>query len=154
MATPRVAAGALFFDEDGRVLLVKPAYKERWDIPGGYAEPGESPQAACVREVKEELGISPPIGDLLVVDWAPTEAEGDKMLFIFNGGIIGQNERNRIEFTDGELVEWRLVSDSELPEHLPERLLRRVRTAVNARQRGVPAYAEHGVETATTKGPY
>lgn len=32
--------------EARRVLLVKPAYKEGWDIPGGYVEPEESPRAA------------------------------------------------------------------------------------------------------------
>ena len=37
-ATPRVAAGALFFDDRGRVLLVHPTYKDTWDIPGGYVE--------------------------------------------------------------------------------------------------------------------
>lgn len=78
MATPRVAAGALFFDEAGRILLVKPHYKEGWDIPGGYVEPGESPRAACIREVQEELGVSPAIGGHLVVDWAPAEHEATR----------------------------------------------------------------------------
>src|SRR2546427_4897446 len=57
MATPRIAAGVLFRDPDGRVLLVKPTYKAGWDIPGGYVEPGESPKQAALREVREELGI-------------------------------------------------------------------------------------------------
>jgi ADP-ribose pyrophosphatase YjhB (NUDIX family) len=86
MATPRVSAGALLVDEYGRVLLVEPTYKSYWDVPGGYIEPGESSLAACVREVREELGIEPPIGPLLVVDWAQAEKEGDKILFILAGG--------------------------------------------------------------------
>ncbi|HEY8471123.1 MAG TPA: NUDIX hydrolase [Natronosporangium sp.] len=43
IATPRVAAGALFRDGDGRVLLVKPTYKPGRDIPGGFVSPDESP---------------------------------------------------------------------------------------------------------------
>ncbi|WP_230511641.1 NUDIX domain-containing protein [Salinispora arenicola] len=53
VATPRVAAGALFLNNEGHVLLVHPSYKKHWDIPGGYVEPGESPRAACIREVEE-----------------------------------------------------------------------------------------------------
>ncbi|WSZ94010.1 NUDIX hydrolase [Micromonospora sp. NBC_00858] len=51
MATPRIAAGALFLDEEGRVLLVRPSYKKHWEIPGGFVEPGESPPAASKREI-------------------------------------------------------------------------------------------------------
>jgi 8-oxo-dGTP diphosphatase len=47
-ATPRVAAGVLFRDAVGRVLLVKPTYKDGWEIPGGYVEVGESPPS-CPR---------------------------------------------------------------------------------------------------------
>jgi 8-oxo-dGTP diphosphatase len=45
----------LFRDAAGRVLLVKPTYKNGWEIPGGYVDAGESPRAAAAREVKEEL---------------------------------------------------------------------------------------------------
>jgi ADP-ribose pyrophosphatase YjhB (NUDIX family) len=79
-ATPRVAAGALFFDDAGRVLLVHPTYKDTWDIPGGYVERGESPAAACRRELQEELGLDRKPVRLLAVDWAPNEGEGDKLL--------------------------------------------------------------------------
>ena len=51
-ATPRIAAGALFVDDD-RILLVHKTYGNGWDIPGGYAEVSESPAAACQRELKE-----------------------------------------------------------------------------------------------------
>jgi ADP-ribose pyrophosphatase YjhB (NUDIX family) len=146
MATPRIAAGALFFDEAGRVLLVKPHYKDGWDIPGGYVEPGESPRAACIREVQEELGISPVIGGHLVVDWAPAEHEGDKVLFIFDGGGLTEETQRQIRFRDGELTEWRFVNGADMDAYLPARLSRRIRTAVSARNRGVPAYAEHGNE--------
>src|SRR5215203_5949595 len=103
MATPRVTAGALFLDEHNRVLLVEPTYKPYWDIPGGYVEPGESPLAACAREVREELGIAPPIGPLLVVDWAPVESEGDKVLFVFAGGTLSPDQLAAIRLDPDEL---------------------------------------------------
>ncbi len=43
-ATPRVAAGALFLDDRGWVLLVHPTYNGPWDIPVGDVERGELPE--------------------------------------------------------------------------------------------------------------
>lgn len=55
-----VSAVALI-DADGRVLLAqRPEGKEMaglWEFPGGKVEPGETPEAALIRELHEELGI-------------------------------------------------------------------------------------------------
>ncbi|MEH1123705.1 NUDIX hydrolase [Micromonospora sp. CPCC 206061] len=144
MATPRIAAGALFTDDAGRVLLVRPTYKEYWDIPGGYVEPGESPRAACIREIREELSLSIPIGPLLVVDWAPADGEGDKLLFVFDGSTLTETEQGGIAFGDGELAEWRFIAAGDLDQYSPPRLVRRLRTALAAKERGDTLYAEHG----------
>jgi 8-oxo-dGTP diphosphatase len=143
-ATPRVAAGALFLDAEGRVLLVRPSYKNYWDIPGGYVEPGESPRAACEREIEEELGLSIAVGPMLVVDWAPADGEGDKLLFIFDAGSLTTKQEQAIRFVDGELTEWRYVTVEDLDHYGPPRLITRLRTAIAARHGGNAAYAEHG----------
>ena len=55
-----VSAAALI-DADGRVLLAKrPEGKKMaglWEFPGGKVHPGETPEQALIRELKEELGI-------------------------------------------------------------------------------------------------
>lgn len=144
MAHPRVAAGALFVDAQDRVLLVKPTYKEKWDIPGGYVEPGESPLQACVREVREELGIEPSIGRLLVVDWAPNEAEGDKLLFVFDGSELTQPQRDSITLPVTELAEYAYFGKDEFAAMFTDRLYRRITAAVDARREQHPRYLEHG----------
>ena len=56
-----VVACALI-DPDGRVLLAqRPAEKAMgglWEFPGGKMEPGEAPESALIRELREELGIA------------------------------------------------------------------------------------------------
>lgn len=56
-----VVAAALV-DPDGRVLIAqRPAHKNMgglWEFPGGKVEAGETPEAALVRELDEELGVS------------------------------------------------------------------------------------------------
>lgn len=56
-----VAAAALF-DSQGRVLVTqRPRHKQLgglWEFPGGKVEPGEAPETALVRELKEELDLT------------------------------------------------------------------------------------------------
>lgn len=60
MRTLLVSAVALI-DPEGRVLLAqRPEGKSLaglWEFPGGKVEPGETPETALIRELKEELGI-------------------------------------------------------------------------------------------------
>ncbi len=52
---------AVIFDNDGRFLACRrPSDKHlggKWEFPGGKVDSGESPEAAIVREIREELAI-------------------------------------------------------------------------------------------------
>ncbi len=60
-AEPFIVVAAALVDVDGRLLVQqRPPGKPMaglWEFPGGKIEPGESPEAALIRELREELGI-------------------------------------------------------------------------------------------------
>ena len=143
-ATPRTAAGVLFFDADNRILLVQPSYKPGWDLPGGYIQPGETPTQAAAREVHEELGIKPPIGPLLVADWAPNPGEGDKLLFVFDGGELAAEHVGRIQLDPGEIAGYAFHDPELIGTLVIPRLARRVSAAITARSEAEMRYLEHG----------
>lgn len=78
-----VAACALV-DTDGRVLLARrPEGKKMaglWEFPGGKLNPGETPEAALIRELKEELGIDVAAACLAPFAFASHDYEGFHLL--------------------------------------------------------------------------
>lgn len=54
--TPKVDTRAVVVRE-GNLLLAREATDGLWTLPGGWADPGESPARNCVREVREETGL-------------------------------------------------------------------------------------------------
>lgn len=59
--SPLLVVAVALIDADGRVLLQQrppgKAMADLWEFPGGKVEPGETPEAALIRELEEELGI-------------------------------------------------------------------------------------------------
>jgi ADP-ribose pyrophosphatase YjhB (NUDIX family) len=148
-ATPRIASGALFVDQ-GRLLLVRKTYGDTWDIPGGYVDRGESPAAACERELREELGLYRTARRLLVNDWAPNTAEGDKILYIFDCGNLGEDERSiRLDHVEVDKTEW--VAVEKIARFVIPRLVRRLTNAYRAYTSDATLYLEHGKTPSTLK---
>jgi 8-oxo-dGTP diphosphatase len=62
MSSILLVAACALVDIDGRVLIAqRPEGKNLaglWEFPGGKVEPGETPEACLIRELKEELDIS------------------------------------------------------------------------------------------------
>lgn len=135
----------MFVDDAGRLMMLRTTYKDYWEIPGGYIEAGETPREAGIREVREELGLHIELGPLLSIDWAPHPDEGNKILFIFDGGTLDPEQLARIQFSDGEIAEYRFVAPDDLAEITIPRLVRRLRATHTARVTGQLAYLEHGL---------
>ncbi len=124
-----VAAGGLITDAAGRVLLVKPNYRDLWSLPGGVCEHGEPPQVGCARELAEELGLDVPVGRLLATDWSQPYGAGTR-------GIVIQ---------EAELDGFEFVPPDDLPGYLPGYGLARVRGALRAWSAGTSVFLPHEV---------
>lgn len=42
----------------GKILVIQTTYRDAVSLPGGYVKRGESPEAAVLREIREEIGVS------------------------------------------------------------------------------------------------
>ncbi|MFF3979795.1 NUDIX domain-containing protein [Streptomyces sp. NPDC001828] len=127
MTALTASAAAVFFNHDGEVLIVNPTYKDHWNLPGGGVDvdQGETPYDAAVREVREELGISPAIGRLLVHAWITVPGRGAQVLYVFDGGILSPNDQAAITLQESELSEYRFcpprgMDDGLIPPHLAD----------------------------------
>ena len=153
------SSGALIFDRDRRLLILKPTYKKGWTIPGGVMEAdGETPWEACQREVREECGLQVGQARLACVDFRrPRPARPDRpgrpgrperpggMRFLFDCGTVGHAALDGLVLQEEEIAESRLLP---LPEALPllsKPVRRRVRatTRAGARATGM-IYLEDG----------
>ncbi len=78
-------AGALI-ERTGQLLLVRRAvepFQDYWDIPGGFLEADEHPEAGAVREVREETGLEVRLGECLGM-FIDTYGDGDEQIYTLN----------------------------------------------------------------------
>ncbi|MCR4328425.1 MAG: NUDIX domain-containing protein [Patescibacteria group bacterium] len=95
-----IAAFAVIFDEQKRVLLCHRRDYDLWNLPGGGMEHGESPWDCVVREAREETGLEVEIVKLAGVYGKP---DRNQVAFSFVCKIVGgqiktSNEMDRSEY--------------------------------------------------------
>ena len=105
-ATPKVDVRAAIFRE-GRLLLVREREDGRWTLPGGWADIGDSPSTAVIREVKEESGYDVKARKLLAVldrdlhGHPPIPYHAYKLFFlcdIVGGDAHAEQETDAVDF--------------------------------------------------------
>lgn len=145
LARKRMAAGALFRDELGGVLLVDPVYRDTWDLPGGAVEKEESPQAACRREVAEELGLDRVPGRVLAVDWVasrPGRPEG--LIVVYDGGVLSAADAASIVVAADELAGFAFVRPEAVAGRVSPLVGRRIAASLEAMAAGTVVSLENG----------
>lgn len=145
MSKKRMAASALFLNEQGGVLIVKPTYRPDWLLPGGIVEKDESPLQACAREIKEELNIETPLGKLLCVEHLSDDTQQpESVQFVFYGGLITEAQIPSLTLPKPELSEYRFSTREEALQLLSCKLARRLPYCLQALEENTTFYLEDG----------
>lgn len=112
---PEVAVGALIFNKDDKVFLMK-SYKWRgkYTMPGGHVELGETLEAALKREIKEETGLSIFDIDFVIMhEFIHDNAFWKKKHFIFLDYACRTIEDNIVLNDEGQEYIWASLEEVE-----------------------------------------
>lgn len=125
----RTALGAAcaIFDGEGRVLLVHHTYvRLNWELPGGWAEPGETPDETARRELLEETGLHGELARLTGVYFEPHHDFGPMVHFVFR---CRSTDRLDPMASSPEVSEARYWPRDGLPTPISDFTERRIRDA-------------------------
>ena len=108
-----VTAGAVIFNEQGQVLLLKHRFRpgSGWGLPGGFLEKGEQPVDALRRELREEVGLEVEDVEIFAVR---SFKKPQQVEVLFRCRANGAVEPQNIEV---ERAEWFAIQS--LPQGLP-----------------------------------
>lgn len=144
-AKKRMSAGVLILNGKGEILFVKPNYKDNWTIPGGRVEENESPEQACLRETKEEVGLDLVGVKFLCADYVSAFGEKNEAVhFIFYGGVLKDEDVKDIRLQKAELDEWKFMSMEVAFPLLSIRFQKRIPKCLDVIKNEVPIYLENG----------
>jgi 8-oxo-dGTP diphosphatase len=120
----------MIFDPAGRLLILKPVYKSGWTIPGGVMEIGETPWAACQREVREECGLAVRRGRLACVDFRPPRrGKPGGLRFLFDCGALPHESFAAMVLQPEEISKYRIEPLPAALDLLRKPIRRRVTAA-------------------------
>jgi ADP-ribose pyrophosphatase YjhB (NUDIX family) len=124
-ATPKVDVRAAVFQND-RILLVKERNDGAWTLPGGWADIGDAPSVAALREVREESGYEAKVEKLAAVydpylhEHPPYPFHSYKIFFICT--LTGGSPRPSIETTAVDFFPENAIPPHSIPRVTPTQI--------------------------------
>ena len=108
--------GLVLFNSKDEILLTKRArdpFKDWWDVPGGFVEPGESLEQAVERELKEETGLS--VSDLKYICSVPEDYNfRDEIIPVVAATFTGKaNDSEKVIVAD-DVSDYKFVPSQEV----------------------------------------
>ncbi len=111
---PSLAADAVVIHE-GEVLLIErgsPPFEGAWALPGGFVEVGETVEAACKRELREETGVSGRLVGLIGVYSDPgRDPRGHVVSTAFLAALADEDDGQAVAGSDAANATWHALSD-------------------------------------------
>lgn len=109
-----IVGSAIIENPEGKILLVKsPKWHNKWTMPGGHIEPGETISEALLREAKEEMGL--PLKSQGVIAYGELIGSKDFVRpahFIYFD-ILCKTESKDVKLDNKELTDYKWVTPQE-----------------------------------------
>lgn len=121
-------------EHEGKFLMLRrvssiPDWHHRWNVPGGKAAPGESPENTVRREILEEAGIE--VGPLQLLGiythhWALPEHTQQTFLALYH--TIAPHDRVTVRQEENDLHQWVTLDEFYKMENLLDGSIEMIRT--------------------------
>ena len=121
--TPKVDVRAFILNEEGQVLMAQESVDNKWTIPGGWADIGETPVECVLKEVEEETGLRASVIRLLAIfdkrchPHPPRPHYVYKLIFLCE--VVGGELKAGFDMKGAQFFEW-----NDLPELSEDRILK------------------------------
>ncbi len=104
---PEPTVGALIVNKEGRILLTKcHKWFDKYMLPGGHIEVGETMKEAVAREVKEEVGLDVEVAEMLLIQEAIFAVEFWKRRHFIFFDFLCKSKDQQVKLDGRELPEY------------------------------------------------
>ena len=114
---PQINVAGCFIEHDGDILLIKRAngkyQNDKWSVPGGKIDKGETESDAAIREVFEETGLRIDPKKMLFIERSYVRFTDFDFIYIFYRYVLDSKEKPKIVLSATEHTEYKWVTPKD-----------------------------------------